>query len=91
MILSLKETGYTSKRTSFCQLYCISISGFSARALSGLSDVFHAPNQRFCAAEMCKGRVNFETELCIFLKVQLMVLGSVLALQTVSEPLFSSV
>lgn len=36
MILSLKETGYTSKRTSFCQLYCINISVFSARALLGL-------------------------------------------------------
>lgn len=47
--------------------YVSSILVFSARALWGLSDVFHALNQCFCAAELYKGRVNLEIELCNFL------------------------
>lgn len=54
----------TSRRTSFCQLHCINISVFSPRVLSGLSDVFQAPDQCFSAVEMYKGGVNLETEIC---------------------------
>lgn len=66
MILSLKETGYTSKRTSFCQLHCTNSSVFSAGALSGLRMMFF---MLLTNASVLLKRVNVEQTLkqsCVF-------------------------
>lgn len=64
MILSHREIGCTSERTSFCQLCFINTSLFCKSFVWPKSGVFHALNQCFCAAELYKGRVSFEIKLC---------------------------
>lgn len=60
MILSLKATGYTSKRTSFCQLHCTNSSVFSAGALCGLRMMFFT---LLTNASVVLKRVNVERTL----------------------------